>query len=167
MERRQGELHDPSHTWTDTFVQDMPTHPHCCFYGCWWLSLLITQPWSYLHCQQHRPGWIPTYSLKRLHYSTFFSFLFFFFNSFSPFWFLFPHPQFYWDITEIKHCISSGYTMWWSHTHIYCEVITTIMWVNTSITSHRYHLCVCVYVPVWGGHLRSSLLATIIQYWEL
>lgn len=167
MDQRRGELQDHSHTWTDTIVQDMPAHPQCCFCGCRWLSLLISsQPWCYLHCQQRRPGWIPTYSLKHLHYSTFFCFFFFlFFYSFSPFW-LFPHPtQFYWDITEIKHCISSHYTMWWFHTRIHCEVITTIM--NTSITSHRYHMCVCVHVPVWWGHLRSSLLATIMQYREL
>lgn len=164
MEQRRGELHDHSHTWADTIVQDMPAHPRCCFCGCRWLSLPISfQPWCYLRCQQHRPGWTPTYSLKPLHYSTFFSFFFFLlFFSFLP---SLPHPQFYWDITEIKHCISLGYTMWWFHTHIYCTVITTI--INTSTTSHRYHMCVCVHVPVWWGHLRSSLLATIIQYWEL
>ena len=41
--------------------------------------LISSQPWCYLHCQQRRPGWIPTYSLKHLHYSTFFCFFFFFF----------------------------------------------------------------------------------------
>ena len=128
--------------------------------------LISSQPWCYLHCQQRRPGWIPTYSLKHLHYSTFFCFFFFFFFLlFFSFLALPPPTQFYWDITEIKHCISSHYTMWWFHTHIYCEVITTI--INTSITSHRYHMCVCVHVPVWWGHLRSSLLATIMQYREL
>ena len=79
----RGELQNHSHTWTDTIVQDVPAHPQCCFCGCRWLSLLISsQPWCCLHCQQCRPGWIPTYFLKHLHYSTFFCFFLFFFTLF-------------------------------------------------------------------------------------
>ena len=167
MDQRRGELQDHSHTWTDTIVQDMPAHPQCCFCGCRWLTCwsVLSPDVTCIASNVGQGGFLPTlWSTFITAHSFVFSFFFFFLLFFS-FLALPPPTQFYWDITEIKHCISSHYTMWWFHTHIYCEVITTI--INTSITSHRYQMCVCVHVPVWWGHLRSSLLATIMQYREL
>ena len=48
--------------------------------------------------------------------------------------------------------------MWLFHTHKHCEVTTTTMLINTSITSHTY--CVCV----WWEHRTHSMQISIIQY---
>ena len=44
-----------------------------------------------------------------------------------------------WDTIDISHCVSLTCTMYWFHTFIYCNMITTLALANTSIMSHSYN----------------------------
>ena len=80
----------------------------------------------------------------------------------------------YWDTIDIQCCVSLRYMKWWFDVCIYCEMITTVRLVNTSITSDSYHLCMCecVYVvrlfkiySLINFQVYNMVLWTIVNMW--
>ena len=76
------------------------------------------------------------------------------FHLFSPFSFI--------EIEMTHNIVNLRYVMCCFDTHVYCEM-TTIMLVNTSITSHNnFCMCVCVYVVSTVNSLTT--FKYLIQY---
>lgn len=58
------------------------------------------------------------------------------------------------------NCMFLRCTIWWLDVCIHFEIIATIKFISTSITSHRY-----LFIYFWGdgwGQLRPTLLATSV-----
>ena len=68
-----------------------------------------------------------------------------------------------WNRIDIRHCVSLRCIACWFDILIYCKIVTTIAFPNTSSTSHKYISF------LWWEHLRSTHWATfkyIIQYYD-
>ena len=69
------------------------------------------------------------------------------------------HLQLYWDIIDIKHCVSLRHATWWFDVGLYCKMMTIRIWrvkgtCIQPLTSHSYH-----FVCMWWECLRSALSA--------
>lgn len=79
-------------------------------------------------------------------------------NNFLLFYFRFKKCfQLRWNIIDIKHCISWRCTTWWLDIHTYCDIITTIRLVSTSVTLVTIDLYATTALPLLEFHINETI----------